>query len=82
MIIAYSGSGNSKNVINGINFGKEMGCRTIAITGNYNGMKGGEHSKIADLAIVIPSTSMERIEDMQLIINHIIKESIKSNNGL
>jgi|TARA_B110000263_G_scaffold71531_1_gene62536 D-sedoheptulose 7-phosphate isomerase len=82
VIIAYSGSGNSKNVINGINFGKEMGCRTIAITGNFNGMKGGELAKIADLAIVIPSTSMERIEDMQLIINHIIKESIKSNNGL
>ena len=38
--------------------------------------------KIVDIALVVPSESMERIEDTQLIVNHIIKEAIKSNNGL
>ena len=34
---------------------------------------------MVDVAIVVPSTSMERIEDMQLIINHIVKEATKAN---
>ena len=82
IVIGYSGSGNSKNVINGILYAKEKGCHTIAITGNYNGMGGGELAKIVDVALVVPSESMERIEDTQLIVNHIIKEAIKFNNGL
>ena len=45
-------------------------------------MGGGRLAKIADVALIVPSTSMERIEDTQLIVNHIIKEAIKSNNGL
>jgi D-sedoheptulose 7-phosphate isomerase len=82
VVIGYSGSGNSKNVINGILFAKEKGCHTIAITGNYKGMGGGKLGEIVDVSLVVPSQSMERIEDTQLIVNHIIKEAIKSNNGL
>ena len=37
---------------------------------------------IADVSIIVPSDSMERIEDLQLVINHILKEAIKANNGL
>ena len=37
---------------------------------------------LVDVAIVAPTKSMERIEDIQLIINHIIKEAIKSHHGL
>ena len=79
LLIAYSGSGNSENVINGIKYANEIGCKTAAITGNYNGMGGGKIVDLVDLSIVIPSTSMERIEDVQLVINHIIKEAVKSN---
>ena len=82
VVIGYSGSGNSENVINGMLYSKQNGCSTIAITGNYNDMGGGKLAKIADVALIVPSTSMERIEDTQLIVNHIIKEAIKSNNGL
>ncbi|NDF33628.1 MAG: SIS domain-containing protein [Euryarchaeota archaeon] len=80
LVIAYSGSGNSPNVLNGISLAKEMGCRTAAVTGDYNGGQGGELAKMVDVAIVVPTTSMERIEDMQLIINHIVKEAAKANN--
>jgi len=82
VVIGYSGSGNSENVINGILYAKQNACSTIGITGNYNGMGGGKLAKIVDVALVVPSESMERIEDTQLIVNHIIKEAIKSNNGL
>ena len=82
LVVAYSGSGNSENVLNGISFAKENGCSTAAITGDYKGLAGGKLAKLADVAIVVPTTSMERIEDVQLVINHIIKEAVKSNNGL
>jgi len=77
IVICYSGSGNSPNVINAIEFAKEQGNYTVGITGNYNNGEGGELGKIADLSIIVNSTSMERIEDIHLIINHIIKEYIK-----
>ena len=82
LVVGFSGSGNSKNVLNGILFAKEKDCRTAAITGDYNGMGGGKLAEIADLAIIVPSQSMERIEDLQLIINHIVKEAVKENNSL
>jgi phosphoheptose isomerase len=69
-------------VLNGISFAKESGCSTAAITGNYGGNSGGPLAQMVDIAIVVPTTSMERIEDVQLVINHIIKEAVKSNNGL
>ena len=81
LVIAYSGSGNSANVLNGISAAKEAGCRTAAVTGDYNGGAGGELAGMVDVAIVVPTTSMERIEDMQLIINHIVKEATKANRG-
>jgi len=82
LVIGFSGSGNSENVINGIEYAKSHGCKTVAMTGDFRGMSGGKLEEITDLAIVAPSESMERIEDMHLIINHIIKEAVKKNNRL
>lgn len=77
MVIGYSGSGNSQNVINAIEYAKSKGNFTVGITGNYNEKNGGKLIEIADLSLVANTTSMERIEDLHLIINHIIKEYIK-----
>ena len=82
LVVAYTGSGNSPNVINGVTYAKENGCRTAAITGNYNGQSGGMIVDLVDVALVAPTQSMERIEDIQLIVNHIVKEAIKSHHGL
>ena len=82
MVVAYSGSGDSTNVVNGIRYANERGCTTVAVTGNIADSQGGKIAEIADLALVVPSGSMERIEDVQLVINHIIKEAVKAHNGL
>jgi D-sedoheptulose 7-phosphate isomerase len=82
MVVAYSGSGDSTNVVNGIHYAKEQGCSTVAVTGNIAGSQGGNIADIADISIVAPTGSMERIEDIQLVINHIIKEAVKAHNGL
>ena len=76
VVIGYSGSGNSPNVINAIRYAKEKGNYTVGITGNYRNGNGGKLSELADISIVVITTSMERIEDIHLIINHIIKNYI------
>ncbi len=82
IVLAYSGSGNSENVIRGIKLAKEKSCRTIGFTGNYRGGNGGKLAKIVDCALIFDTESMERIEDLQLIVNHIVKESIKSKRNI
>ena len=82
LVVGYSGSGNSSNVLNGISYAAENGARTVGITGNYKSGKGGALAEMADVAIVCDTTSMERIEDLQLIINHIEKEAVKASRGL
>ena len=82
LVVGYSGSGNSPNVLNGIAKAKELGCLTAAITGDYKSGGGGKLARMVDVAVVCDTTSMERIEDLQLIINHIVKEAVKADRGL
>ncbi|MDP6889327.1 MAG: SIS domain-containing protein [Candidatus Thalassarchaeaceae archaeon] len=82
LVVGYSGSGNSSNVVNGITYANEHGARTVGITGDYKSGKGGALAQLADVSIICDTTSMERIEDLQLIINHIVKEAVKASRGL
>lgn len=66
--IAISGSGNSPNVLNGIHTARQMGLTTIGLTG----FKGGKLKEIVDICLVVASDSIERIEDIHLIVNHIL----------
>jgi D-sedoheptulose 7-phosphate isomerase len=78
IVIGYSGSGNSPNVINAIDYAKSRGNFTIGISGDYNNKKGGQLVQMTELSVIANTSSMERIEDIHLIINHIIKEYIKA----
>ena len=77
ILLAFSGSGNSANVINAIKFVNTNHGTTIGFTGNYKGMNGGKLAQLANHSMVFDTESMEIIEDMQLIACHIIKETLK-----
>jgi len=77
IVIGYSGSGNSPNVMHAIEYARSKGNFTVGITGNYKGKQGGKLAKLADLVVIANTTSMERIEDLHLIINHLLKEYIR-----
>ena len=81
LVVGYSGSGNSPNVLNGIEFAKSNGATTAAITGDYAGGGGGLLAGMVDICINCDTESMERIEDLQLIINHIVKEALKAEES-
>ena len=78
IVIGYSGSGNSPNVTNAIDYAKSRGNFTIGISGDYNNNRGGKLVQMTELSVVANTSSMDRIEDIHLIINHIIKEYIKA----
>jgi len=72
VLIGLSTSGNSKNVINGIKLADQFGCKTIGFSGN----SGGELSSLCDANIIIPSNVTARIQEMHIVIGHVICQLI------
>lgn len=68
IVIAISGSGNSRNVIYGVEYAKEQECKIIALTG-YD---GGKLSRMADVSLHVPINSMQITEDVHMIFDHLI----------
>ena len=66
LFIAFSGSGNSPNVVNGAKTAKEMGLFTI----EFGGRDGGKLKEYSDLALIAPTDSMEQLEDMHMLYEH------------
>ena len=73
ILIGFSGSGNSKNVVKALKYGKKNGAICIGITG----MSGGNFPKICDVCYVVPSDNMLTIESMHLLICHCVVETIR-----
>lgn len=74
VVIGFSGSGKSKNVVNALKYGKKNGAFCVGITG----MSGGELPKICNVCFVVPSDNMLTIESMHLLVCHCIIETIRS----
>ena len=68
VLIGISTSGNSKNVINAINSAKKMGCKIITLSGK----SGGAMKDMGDVNIVVPSNDTPRIQEMHIMIGHMI----------
>ena len=68
ILIAISGSGNSGNILTALQTAREMKIKVIGLTG----FQGGKMKALTDICLVVPSDSMEMIEDVHLIINHIL----------
>ncbi|MGO8674183.1 MAG: SIS domain-containing protein [Capsulimonadaceae bacterium] len=68
IVIGVSGSGNSSNVIRGI----EAGNRAGAITFGLAGFEGGKLKATAQHCITVYSDNMQRIEDVHMILLHVI----------
>jgi D-sedoheptulose 7-phosphate isomerase len=84
LLIAFSGSGNSLNIINAINFTKKFNVKSVCVSGRG----GGKASKIVDYALTIPGSSKFpgqtgkndnnfHIEDIQNSVSHILVGLLK-----
>lgn len=75
VLIALSGSGNSPNIVKGLEQANAMGMRTYAILG----FSGGEAKALASVSIHFPVDDMQISEDMQLIVGHMIMQWLYQN---
>lgn len=66
-------SGRSPNMIEGFRAAKEMGMKTIALTGK----DGGDAAKMADYALNVNSRSTPRIQEVHITVAHIICELVE-----
>lgn len=66
LVIGISGSGNSPNIINGIETANRLGALTFGLAG----CGGGKLAGSAQECIVVGSNNMQQIEDLHAIILH------------
>jgi D-sedoheptulose 7-phosphate isomerase len=68
LVIGISSSGNSPNVLKALQHAKEQRAITVALTG----FRGGQVRDIVDRCLIVPSTSVQIIEEVHLVLGHII----------
>ena len=73
VLIVFSGSGNSPNVVNAIELGNKIGMKTCAIVG----YSGGKCRELAKLVVHIEIDDMQIAEDFQLIIGHMCMQWLR-----
>jgi D-sedoheptulose 7-phosphate isomerase len=72
LFIAISTSGNSPNIVLALEKAKELGCKSIGLSGR----DGGEMNKLCDLNIIVPDDVTARIQEMHILIGHIFCKAV------
>ena len=72
LLIGVSGSGNSNNVINAIEYANKLGADTLGLVG-YD---GGKISKMVNNCVHVPSFDMQICEDLHLMFGHFVMKSL------
>jgi D-sedoheptulose 7-phosphate isomerase len=75
ILIAISTSGNSPNILEGVDSAKRMGIKVIGLTGQG----GGRLAPASDIAIVVPSDDVPRIQEVHIAVGHLICEYAESH---
>jgi len=73
VVIGLSTSGNSANVLRGIEAANRMGLATIGFTGG----SGGKLAQLAHQSIVIPSPKAARVQEAHIFLGHTLCEAIE-----
>lgn len=66
VVIAFSGSGNSPNIVHALTTARAMGLTTVGM----GGRDGGKMKALCDHLVIAPTDSMELLEDMHLVYFH------------
>ncbi|MCP4670087.1 MAG: D-sedoheptulose 7-phosphate isomerase [Desulfobacula sp.] len=72
LLIGISTSGNSVNIINAFKCAKKIGCNIMGMSGRG----GGLMNAVCDLNLVVPSDDTPRIQEMHILLGHIICQAV------
>jgi D-sedoheptulose 7-phosphate isomerase len=75
VVLAISASGNSPNIIEAVQYARDNGATVIGM----DGFDGGQLSQLAHHAITVPARTYEQIEDLHMILTHMIVCWFKTN---
>ena len=76
LVLSFSVSGSSPNLVEAHRCAKEIGAKTACVVGD----KGGELIGMSDFAMVIPSRNYGVVEDIHVILGHAISQKIHADN--
>jgi D-sedoheptulose 7-phosphate isomerase len=75
VLIAFSGSGNSPNILRALETARAMEIETFAVLG----YAGGKAKSLADTAIHFAVDDMQVAEDLQLTVGHMAMQWLRAN---
>lgn len=78
VLFAISTSGNSPNVIRGVDAAKAGGVFSVGLLGR----DGGKLAPLVDLAIVVPSDETARIQEAHIFLGHVLCSLIEKELGV
>lgn len=73
VLIGISTSGESKNIIEAMKCAKNINMKTVAFTGKQKSTLG----QLADMTIAVPSEDTPRIQEMHILMGHILCEMVE-----
>jgi D-sedoheptulose 7-phosphate isomerase len=76
--VGISTSGTSANVLRGLRQAKAKGMRTIGMSG----ASGGDMAGLCDCLILVPSPVTARIQEMHILVGHILCKALEQRLGL
>ena len=72
LVIGISTSGESLNIISALLLAKEMGAKTLG----FSGKGGGKMNYVCDVNMVVPSDDTPRIQEIHILIGHILCQAV------
>jgi D-sedoheptulose 7-phosphate isomerase len=73
LVLAISASGNSPNVLKAIKFAQSRKATTIG----WSGYDGGKLADLADISFIVPNYSIEQIEDIHMMMAHMVTSGLR-----
>ena len=78
VVIGFSTSGNSTNIIKALEQAKSMGC----VAAGFGGRDGGKMVGLADPFLIVPSNDTPRIQEMHITLGHMLCGAMEMELGL
>lgn len=72
LFIGISTSGNSQGILKAFETAAQYGCKTLGLSGR----DGGKMNGACDLNIIVPSNTTARIQEMHILIGHIMCQAV------
>jgi D-sedoheptulose 7-phosphate isomerase len=72
LFIGISTSGNSEGILNALKSARKINCKTLGLSGR----NGGKMNGLCDLNIIVPSEVTARIQEMHILIAHILCKAV------